>query len=146
MMNAYCDRAGKSLHEVRFMFGASDSLLSARGHVADRRRSACAEGTKLRPEQLVQDVRTLSLFSLAHDSDLMFLVRMREQLDFDDDDYNEENALIIDVAQEAVSPAPFDAACCLARAQRAISTEKVANIDPICRSAARSESYAQVFA
>ncbi|GEM10867.1 small ubiquitin-related modifier [Rhodotorula toruloides] len=56
MMNAYCDRAGKSLSEVRFMF----------------------EGDKLRPEMLVQD------------------------LDFDDDDFSEENPLVIDVAQEAV--------------------------------------------
>jgi hypothetical protein len=63
MMNAYCQRAGKDLSEVRFMVGESDSLFVSVLWRGIDRHLFLADGTKLTPNQLVSDVSCFRLFS-----------------------------------------------------------------------------------
>ncbi|SCV74452.1 BQ2448_8091 [Microbotryum intermedium] len=75
MMAAYCERAGKSLSEVRFMFGKSRSRpYGEEAASSPNRHSFPTDGVKLRGDQTVAS------------------------LDIDDD----EDEVLIEVASEAV--------------------------------------------
>lgn len=93
MMAAYCERAGKAVGDVRFMFGSFivlrssfPCLLSCTTHV---------DGNKVLGTQTVEDVTHPPLHRL-----VVVKLTRHAQLDIDDD----EEEIQIEVTQEAVSP------------------------------------------
>jgi hypothetical protein len=80
-MNAYCQRAGKDLSEVRFMVGTFPTppvLHPRRARVIRFNQpplSRFLDGVKLTPNQLVSDVRTKSLLLLLYWLPLSSLTR-----------------------------------------------------------------------